>query len=543
MTEKNDNGGIEQLPQVAADYIELVLRKMKYSRKVRAEVRTELVDHFLQAVKDCDNEDDKVECAKELITDFGDAVILGKLMRRGKKRCRPLWKKIVSGSLAVVGVVLLICLLRIGHLAVGSPSISVDYVAWLNNLTSDGKNESLNARPDYERAVELLVEIPESLKSVYDGEAEFEELNIDEVKSYLDAMAPSFEAVRAGAKKTYYWPNYSVKSEITSTEQFTNEVVESQMGFFGPTKKLAMIWNYYQLPWDMSNGNIESALQDCIAFKRLAQHLSGRGLLIEQLVGIAIEGLAMASIETVLRSEQLNSKQLAWLQKEIERTVDGHDHPVNMEAEKALLLDYVQRGFTDDGKGNGRVLLKGLPLITKDIKSDVSGFLLLNYPDRRETTASIEALHAGIDMIIHTPPFQSNSNEIEVFESSFLTNAGNLMWIDYKAISKVGQMSWRLLTNRQALAVICAIFRYEDQYDKLPGSLGDLVDAGFIDEVPIDPYSGEPFVYRAADGDFILYSVGENMIDDGGVYGTNGNRGKKRRYSDNGDFVCWPVED
>jgi hypothetical protein len=39
------------LPKCAADYIDLVTKKVRYRRKVRAEVRQELTDHFADALR------------------------------------------------------------------------------------------------------------------------------------------------------------------------------------------------------------------------------------------------------------------------------------------------------------------------------------------------------------------------------------------------------------------------------------------------------------------------------------------------------------
>jgi hypothetical protein len=39
----------------------------------------------------------------------------------------------------------------------------------------------------------------------------------------------------------------------------------------------------------------------------------------------------------------------------------------------------------------------------------------------------------------------------------------------------------------------------------------------FVPAVPLDPIDGQPLRYRPnADGTFLLYSVGENGVDDGG---------------------------
>jgi hypothetical protein len=61
-----------------------------------------------------------------------------------------------------------------------------------------------------------------------------------------------------------------------------------------------------------------------------------------------------------------------------------------------------------------------------------------------------------------------------------------------------------------------------------------LVDAGLLPSVPLDPYSGQPFVYRVTDKSFTLYSVGEDCVDDGGLpCDWNDDTG--------GDQVFWPV--
>jgi hypothetical protein len=38
----------------------------------------------------------------------------------------------------------------------------------------------------------------------------------------------------------------------------------------------------------------------------------------------------------------------------------------------------------------------------------------------------------------------------------------------------------------------------------------------FMAEVPLDEFDGKPLRYRREDEGFILYSVGTNLVDDGG---------------------------
>ncbi len=59
---------------------------------------------------------------------------------------------------------------------------------------------------------------------------------------------------------------------------------------------------------------------------------------------------------------------------------------------------------------------------------------------------------------------------------------------------------------------------YKSKHGNYPDKLDDLAPE-FLDKLPPDPFTGKPFVYRlkAEGAGFIVYSVGENLTDDGGV--------------------------
>jgi hypothetical protein len=62
-----------------------------------------------------------------------------------------------------------------------------------------------------------------------------------------------------------------------------------------------------------------------------------------------------------------------------------------------------------------------------------------------------------------------------------------------------------------------AIRRYRTAQGNWPDSLESLVPEQ-LPRVPLDPFSDKPLVYRRADDDFLLYSVGFNRFDDGGQF-------------------------
>jgi len=63
--------------------------------------------------------------------------------------------------------------------------------------------------------------------------------------------------------------------------------------------------------------------------------------------------------------------------------------------------------------------------------------------------------------------------------------------------------------------LLFALEAYHRDNGEYPSALDDL-QGRYIDEIPLDPFSGEAFRYILEEGGFLLYSVGPNGIDENG---------------------------
>jgi hypothetical protein len=63
------------------------------------------------------------------------------------------------------------------------------------------------------------------------------------------------------------------------------------------------------------------------------------------------------------------------------------------------------------------------------------------------------------------------------------------------------------------LGIACKIYR--NAHGNYPEKLSDLVP-DILKALPLDPFTGKPYVYRMKDSDFIVYSLGSNLRDDEG---------------------------
>jgi hypothetical protein len=71
-----------------------------------------------------------------------------------------------------------------------------------------------------------------------------------------------------------------------------------------------------------------------------------------------------------------------------------------------------------------------------------------------------------------------------------------------------------MLATRTGLA--CKI--YKKKTGRYPENLEALVP-GLLPEIPIDPFTGKPLVYKIENGELLIYSLGSNQKDDGGRMG------------------------
>jgi len=90
------------------------------------------------------------------------------------------------------------------------------------------------------------------------------------------------------------------------------------------------------------------------------------------------------------------------------------------------------------------------------------------------------------------------------------------------------------MDNMIAQANLCeltfALKQYKADQGQFPDALNGLMPK-YIPALPEDPFSGQPYCYRKEGDEFVLYSVGENRNDDGGM----------KTEQDGKDDIVWRV--
>ncbi len=539
MDKGNKKSDLRDLPNNAAEFIKNVIQKMRYRKKVRQDVHAELTAHFEDELQDCKTDEEREQKARQIITGFGDVKLLAILLRRAKKRCRPLWRKALVRSFQAVGIVILYILICSAPLVIGRANVSVNYIDWLNEQVRAGRAESQNAYPYYKQAVESSVKISDWLKctcNLVKWPADFNNVEMQALLKFLEDNKEAFALVREGVEKPYYWATYQARQP----DLMKSDMMVNVMKLLPDFRQLAYAFTW-RILYKEYKVDVDGALNDCLVLQKFGSHLQGNGLLIEQLLGIAIEARSHRTMFMILEKTDVPVNTLKDIQERLHDEF-GRDHDIiNLEGEKAFLYDYIQRSFTDDGRGGGRMLVKGVPLAVGDWKSGLWRFVTLSYPDRREVTAKVDQYYRVAEQAFDETPWHAGQEDES---EKYMKIAGDsfLLRITAPAHGRIVQLEWRVKTIRLGLLTVLALERYEKDKGEYPENLSTLVELGYLKEIPDDPYSDGPLVYKKTDKDFILYSFGENLIDDGGQVARRDD-GSVKQWASEGDWVFRPVSE
>jgi len=162
---------------------------------------------------------------------------------------------------------------------------------------------------------------------------------------------------------------------------------------------------------------------------------------------------------------------------------------------------------------------------------------------REDTVAKADELYDRLEHRAAMTPYQRRSAmtpSAEDFLHSLSYYRYSLLYVMCPAIDRATELGFRARTSHQATLTVLAVKRWLAQKGGYPATLNDLVSAGLLQELPSDPYSDKPLVYRATTDGFTLYSLGPNFEDDAGATGKDRD-GHPKAWADDGDTVFWPV--
>lgn len=527
------------LPGPIRDVVKQTVRRTRLLRIEKSDVARELISHFREGL-------DSGADASALASSFGDTCVAARLIRRAKKRDRSLHLKAVFLTLKSIGVLALLLILTYGVLAVryfgAKPGPTVDYLPRLN-AAALAIPEDQRAWPVYREALiehsprKTLVDRKVNLGS-HPGWRDW-----PEAVAFIREQTVFLEKVRRGAsmrgmgyiasaqftpEDQRLWPDMRVVYDADGL--LSGSLIEVLLPHLGDVRTIAQL-----LALDArlaaTEGDGERAATNLRSMIRIAEQNREIPLIINDLVAISIAAITIDELVRAIHEhpDLLSDENLTTLAHALAGLPSNGQSLVRFEGERMIFEDAVQRMYSLNRDGNG-VLVSGAfeELMTLEgrvpDKSGVADALAgpvaaAVIADRKATLAYHNKYHSDLEAWHARPPWErpARAEPLEAFGTLLGRVRQSLAVALVPSLDRAALQGEQLVQARDAALVVIAITLFERREGRLPSTLDELVPE-LLPRVPLDLFTGEPIRYRVEGDTFVLWSVGNDYIDDGGEF-------------------------
>ncbi len=534
----------------------------------KADVARELIGHFEDGLE-------APTAVDTLLQNFGDEKTAAKLIRRAKHRQRPLAWHIWNFAARVTAIIVGIYAVLILRLCFGRPAPGVDYIARMN--------APILATPMEDRAWPLW---RKAILASSDGAGPNHNLIFSEALDirgpfpepqtikWLDQHKTALDLARLAASRPVlgfvYGPGGSAKDpELMMSDELYSPTPHLPM-LNVPLAHLNLLRQMASLlAFDIYHAadlhDRDRADADFAALIGLSRQIrESDGMLVTELDSLDIDDLTVITLQHVLtdHADVLSDRQLNRLAHSLAGPQVAGD-VMTFASERYFFEDFVQRMYTDDGHGDGRITFWGARMLPLLISSTVP-----NTPPPNTVAAAI-----ALPLMASRAAMMEKYNEwMDQSRANFRLPIRNANWehltsqvksvkdspakaVEYPLIALLFPMlsacqescEW-YLGDRDGTLVAIALELYHRRHGEYPATLAQLTP-DLLPEIPADRITGDPVKYRVVSGKPIVYSVGIDRVDDGGIRAGAGftndphhaaQWGQKVTTNMKGDWVLYP---
>lgn len=522
-----------QLPAPLGQLATNVVRSTKLWRLEKADVARELCAHFSDGVK-------AGAGAEELTASFGDSKSAAKLITRAKRRTRPLPWRITMRALKITGALVVLVILIYGfefiRFNTRSPNIARNYIAE-TNAKIEAIPEQDRAWPLYRQAILRLYPLPEHVKDIW-AKSPADETWGEQV-ALIQEKSEALELFRQAARKPYFGRPWTTTTDpdiaiamgddpMPPSQNANPMLFEVLLPYLGPLRKGAQLLtaDVRIAAIQKDSGRVEDNL---IAVLSIASHERVQETLIDVLVDMAIYSLALSALQDILHEHPnvLSSRQLANIAHHLER--GPFDVRPALQTERLVFYDIIQRAYSDDGAGDGRLTPEGLrlgsniglePNLEVSAKAFTGPAFAPVIASRKTIIDKYDEIMNETERVAGLPLWQQLDFDIdglvERLDRNMLTRLKySPILILMPTLDRPARHAEILRLQRDGVQTIIALELYKRRENTYPETLEQLTP-DLLPTLPLDGFDGKPLRYRLQDGAPLLYSVGANQLDEGG---------------------------
>jgi hypothetical protein len=273
---------------------------------------------------------------------------------------------------------------------------------------------------------------------------------------------------------------------------------------------LLRLGKLYQLDaWDLAlEGQFDQALDATTAALHTSHALDENLWILGQMVRLALVRDALKSCECTLALGEASADKLKQLQTVVQHQL-GYQPTIHaLRGERALAHEILSV------ESEKLITLQRVPGPWLEMDTWYLWYFQTMTPEyaRREHATVLKLLNRSV--AVAELPLAQQTEASRLLESE-LSDSGVVVYSMASASNRLLPEARRTLCSATALHALLAVERYRLQHGKWPGALADCVPA-YLEKVPVDPMDEKPLRYKILPDGVVVYSVGENQVDDGG---------------------------
>jgi len=252
------------------------------------------------------------------------------------------------------------------------------------------------------------------------------------------------------------------------------------------------------------NGEGKSAILSTISIFGIARSLAREPSTISQMVRSACQSLATSTIEYCINRVELTDEQLVKLIEGVHNSECISDMSCAFVGERCMGLSFFEAPESMNPDSIDGIPVRPILELYKAVcLADADAIIYLDIMDGYIKATRLPP-HKRQEVLKAIDTRLQSTSQIHILLHTIMPGLSRITSIELRTIAY-------LRTARTALAVQ----RYRLAAGKLPDALADFVPA-YLDAVPTDPFDGNELRYKKLEPGFVVYSIGEDLSDDGG---------------------------
>ncbi|MBN1446079.1 MAG: hypothetical protein JW957_08245 [Candidatus Omnitrophica bacterium] len=267
---------------------------------------------------------------------------------------------------------------------------------------------------------------------------------------------------------------------------------------------------------ESESGNIDNALDHTLICFRTAKSLSYEPILISSLVRIAIGSIAISILQEIVNKGEAEIGFYEEALHEIKKEKESFIVSFGLQGEGILgglwVYNRISKGLIKD-------TFELFHLFGTDTKLEKKNELISAYLPFAENDIVFYLQTISKFILLAKDPYWKARDELRKTDESIHALDEEEYFISRRilpALSRVNLQEARFDALLGAAEIGIENRIYREKHGKFADSLSQLTPE-ILPSLPLDPFTGKDYIYRRTNKGFIVYSVADNLKDDGGI--------------------------